>query len=150
LSRVRDDPVRRAATRAARLPIGAACAVCGRMAALVPSRNGPPILCQDHDRQRRGVSDRDIGHVARRRSFGSLTVLMPASANERIEDMRRDLGLADTPDPLGDPLLVHADYLEGRALIDLLFADHLRQLEAHLRTTFGDRYFEGGPEAPIV
>jgi hypothetical protein len=75
---------------------------------------------------------------------------MPASANERIEDMRRDLGLSDTPDPEGSPLLVDADYLEGRALIDLLLADHLRRLDAHLRGRFGDRYWDGGPTPPII
>ena len=145
------DPVLRAAKRAARLPPGARCAVCGRTDALVPARTpGAPVLCQDHARQRRGVSPYDIGHVARRRSFSSLTVLMPASANERIEDMRRDLGLSDTPDPEGSPLLVDADYLEGRALIDLLLADHLRRLDAHLRGRFGDRYWDGGPTPPII
>jgi hypothetical protein len=75
---------------------------------------------------------------------------MLSSANERIEDMRRDLGLADTPDPVGSPLLVYADYLEGRALIDLLLAEHLRGLDAHLRDRFGDRYWEGGPTPPII
>lgn len=109
-----------------------------------------PILCQDHDRQRRGVSPYDIGHVVRRRSFGSLTVLMPESANERIEDMRRDLDLSDMPDPEGDPLLVYADYLEGRALIDLLLAEHLRRVDAHLRGRVGDRYWAGGPTPPIL
>lgn len=108
-----------------------------------------PLLCQDHARQRRGVSPHDIGHVARRRSFGSLTVLLLSSANERIEDMRRDLGLSDTPDPEGNPLLLDADYLEGRAFLDLLLAGYLRQLDVHLRDRFGDRYWEGGPSPPI-
>jgi hypothetical protein len=88
--------------------------------------------------------------MARRRSFASLTVLMPSSANERIEDMRRDLGLSDTPASEGDPLLVLADLHEGRALLDLLLADYLRRYDAFLRGQFGDRYWDGGPQAPIL
>jgi hypothetical protein len=125
--------------------------VCGGTEQLVPARAPEqPILCQDHHRQRRGLSAGDIAHVARRRSWGSLTVVMPTSANQEIEDMRRDLGLSDTPDPLGDPILVEADYLEGRALIDLLQARHRRKLAAFLRVKFGDRYWDGGPQAPII
>jgi len=75
---------------------------------------------------------------------------MPTSANQRIEDMRRDLGRVETPYPMGNPLLVHADYLEGRGLIDLLHADYFRALDAHLRERFGDRYWDGGPQPPIV
>jgi hypothetical protein len=75
---------------------------------------------------------------------------MPSSDNQRIEDMRRDLGLSCTPDPEGNPLLIDADYLEGRAFLDLLLADHLRRLDAHLRQRFGDRYWEGGPTPPII
>jgi hypothetical protein len=145
------DPVLRAAKRAKRLPPDAVCAVCGVTESLVPPRTGDTkILCQDHDRQRRAVSPNDIGHVARRRSFGSLTVLMPSSANERIEDMRRDLALSGTSDPQGDPILTLADYLEGRGLIDLLLADYYRRLDAHLRDRLGDRYWEGGPVPPIL
>lgn len=146
------DPLLRAAVRAHRLGPEACCAVCGRTNMLVTKQTptGQVVLCQDHDRQRRGVSRHDIGHIARRRSFGSLTYLTPTSANQRIEDMRRDLGLADTPTPHGDPLLILADYMEGRALLDLLYAGFWREFDAFLRTRYGDRYWEGGPEAPIV